>query len=69
MGQAMAVKTTDVKSTAKLADDKAPAETKSKAPGQCVVDDGTPHMGRAVNGVVCSAHAMHYDAAGKKRGA
>jgi hypothetical protein len=37
------------------------------ARGQCVVDDGTAHMGRAVNGVVCSAHAMHYLADGTPR--
>ena len=66
----MAVKTTDVKSTAKP-DEAKPAEVdaKAKTSGECVVADGTPHMGRAVNGVVCSAHAMHYDAQGKKRGA
>jgi hypothetical protein len=38
------------------------------AAGQCVVDDGTPHVGRAVNGLVCSAHAMHYLADGTPRG-
>jgi hypothetical protein len=37
--------------------------------GECVVDDGTPHTGRAVNGVICSAHAMRYDADGNLRGA
>jgi hypothetical protein len=36
--------------------------------GQCVVDDGTPHVGRAVNGLVCSRHAMLYDSQGRKRG-
>jgi len=36
--------------------------------GQCVVDDGTVHVGRAVNGLVCSAHAMHYLADGTPRG-
>jgi hypothetical protein len=30
------------------------------AAGVCVVDDGTAHVGRPVNGVICSAHAMHY---------
>jgi hypothetical protein len=35
--------------------------------GVCVVDDGTPHTGRAVNGVICSAHAMRYNADGKPR--
>jgi hypothetical protein len=38
-----------------------------KAPGECVVDDGTAHMGRAVNGVVCSAHAMRYKSDGTPR--
>ena len=40
------------------------------AAGVCVVPDGessTPHVGRAVNGLVCSAHAMHYDAQGRRR--
>lgn len=36
-------------------------------PRACVVDDGTPHMGRAVNGRVCSAHAMRYKADGTPR--
>jgi hypothetical protein len=35
--------------------------------GQCVVDDGTAHVGRAVNGLICSAHAMHYLADGTPR--
>jgi hypothetical protein len=36
----------------------------------CVVDDGTPHVGRAggVNGRVCSAHAVHYRSDGTRRG-
>jgi hypothetical protein len=33
----------------------------------CVVDDGTPHTGRAINGQVCSAHAMHYRSDGQRR--
>ena len=37
-------------------------------PGACVVDDGTPHTGRAVNGMVCSQHAIHYDRLGRRRG-
>lgn len=41
----------------------APAEPR----GECVVKDGSAHVGGAVNGKVCSAHAMHYDANGKKR--
>lgn len=32
----------------------------------CVVKEDF-HVGRAVNGKVCSYHAMHYDAAGKRR--
>jgi hypothetical protein len=36
--------------------------------GECVVDDGTAHMGRATPGaVICSAHAMHYKADGTRR--
>lgn len=34
---------------------------------ECVVDDGTPHMGRAVNGAVCSAHANRYRSDGTPR--
>lgn len=39
------------------------------AAGQCVVDEGpnTVHVGRAVNGLVCSYHAMHYAADGTPR--
>jgi hypothetical protein len=34
----------------------------------CVVDDGTPHMGRPVHGgKVCSAHEMHYRSDGTRR--
>jgi hypothetical protein len=39
----------------------------AKAPGECVVDDGTQHNGRAVNGLVCSAHANRYKADGTRR--
>jgi hypothetical protein len=42
-----------------------PAEQPDRS--DCVVDDGTPHTGRAVNGVVCSRHAMHYQADGTPR--
>jgi hypothetical protein len=35
--------------------------------GPCVVKDGTPHMGQAVNGKVCSAHANRYTASGQPR--
>jgi hypothetical protein len=35
---------------------------------ECVVDDGTAHMGRATPGAkICSAHAMHYKADGTPR--
>lgn len=34
----------------------------------CVVDDGTAHMGNAVHGgKVCSAHEMHYRSDGSRR--
>jgi len=34
----------------------------------CVVNDGRGmHVGNAVNGKVCSYHAMHHDAQGNKR--
>lgn len=36
------------------------------ADSDCVVKSDR-HFGRAVNGKVCSYHAMHYDAAGKRR--
>lgn len=56
------------------ADEKpAPAETPAPdkappAPGECVVDDGTAHMGRAIPGtLICSAHAMHYKNDGTRR--
>jgi hypothetical protein len=39
-----------------------------KAPGECVVDDGTLHNGRATPGAkICSAHAMRYKADGTPR--
>lgn len=50
-----------------------PAPAKAEAPAarprvesDCVVNSDM-HVGRAVNGKVCSYHAMHYDAAGKRR--
>ncbi len=43
-----------------------PAE-KTRPAGECVVSDGTPHTGRAVNGMVCSAHANRYYADGTPR--
>jgi hypothetical protein len=47
------------------ADPAAPAE-RPKVESDCVVKSDM-HVGRAVNGKVCSYHAMHYDAAGKRR--
>jgi SAP domain len=47
-------------------DDNAETTARVEA-GQCVVDDGTPHTGRAVNGLVCSAHANRYHADGTPR--
>jgi hypothetical protein len=44
------------------------AAAEPKRAGECVVDDGTPHTGRAVNGVICSAHAMRYRSDGTRRG-
>jgi hypothetical protein len=36
---------------------------------ECVVDDGTAHMGRATPGaLICSAHAMRYNTDGTLRG-
>jgi hypothetical protein len=56
------------------ADAEAPTGTATAQPAagtvarsDCVVDDGTPHTGRAVNGVICSAHAMRYRADGTPR--
>lgn len=40
--------------------------SKSTPPGVCVVNDGHC-VGRAVNGLVCSYHAMHYRADGTRR--
>lgn len=45
------------------------AGTAKRASGECVVNDGTAHVGRAVNGKVCSAHAMRYKADGTRRSA
>jgi hypothetical protein len=43
-------------------------EPKRERTSDCVVDGGTGfHVGRAVNGKVCSYHAMHYDADGNRR--
>lgn len=65
----MTSKATESKSApAGKADEPAPVPAAAeKRAGECVVDDGTPHMGRAVNGKVCSAHAINYRPDGKKR--
>lgn len=42
------------------------APTPTRAPGECVVDEAF-HVGRAVNGKVCSYHAMRYRADGTPR--
>src|SRR5262245_21021333 len=46
-----------------------PAEVEAD-PSGCVVDDGRPHVGRAggINGLVCSAHAVHFRSDGAPRG-
>ncbi len=49
-----------------------PAEPEPTAEAErvstCVVNDGYGlHVGNAVNGKVCSYHAMHYDANGNRR--
>lgn len=67
----MAVKSTDTKSTADATKaDPAPVEAEPartvRADGQCVID-APLHVGRAVNGLVCSYHAMHYRADGSRR--
>lgn len=56
------------------AKDTTAAEPKTETPAEdervstCVVDDGRGfHVGNAVNGKVCSYHAMHYDANGNRR--
>jgi hypothetical protein len=57
----------ETKSTpAKAAEETKPAKT-ARDPGACVVDDGTPHTGRAVDGVVCSAHSNRYYSDGTRR--
>jgi hypothetical protein len=45
-----------------------PREDGKPFDGNCVVDDGTAHMGRATPGAkICSAHAMRYKADGTPR--
>lgn len=55
--------------TAATGDDSDAKSEKAKAAArECVVDDGTPHTGRATPGAaICSAHAMHYRADGTPR--
>lgn len=66
-------KPAESRTTPVRADEKPPAGTpavpaEAKAPGECVVDDGTAHMGRAIPGtLICSAHAMHYKNDGTRR--
>lgn len=44
------------------------AVTEGERVSTCVVNRGRGmHVGNAVNGKVCSYHAMHYDAAGNRR--
>jgi hypothetical protein len=55
--------------TEPAAADTPPTPAKSAAVSdQCVVNDGKPHVGRAVMGKVCSYHAMHYRPDGSPRG-
>lgn len=44
-----------------------PEAKPARDPRECVVDDGTGHTGRAVNGLVCSRHANRYRADGTPR--
>jgi hypothetical protein len=70
----MAVKSTDTKSTTvaaakdePVAAQTAPAEAApARVASDCVVDEPF-HVGRAVNGLVCSYHAMHYASDGTRR--
>lgn len=43
-----------------------PDKPQTRVSGQCVVKEDF-HVGRAVNGKVCSYHAMHYRADGTAR--
>lgn len=66
--KAAPAKTADVDETLD-APEPAPGEqftTAKTPPGVCVVNDGRC-VGRAVNGVVCSYHAMTYRADGVRR--
>lgn len=64
----MAVKSTTTDKSTAATPDAAPAVEASptRAPGECVVDEAF-HVGRAVNGLVCSYHAMRYKADGTPR--
>lgn len=71
----MAVKSTDTKTSPAAAKDDQPApaaadETPAveRAESDCVVDEPF-HVGRAVNGKVCSYHAMRYRSDGTPRAA
>jgi hypothetical protein len=66
MSESTTVRKTAVKEEPK-AEPKVSERDKRIEAGQCVVDDGTVHVGRAVNGLVCSAHAMQYLADGTPR--
>lgn len=54
------------KSASTPVDEPAEAPNQAKAESDCVVRADF-HVGRAVNGNVCSYHAMHYDAQGNRR--
>jgi hypothetical protein len=59
----------ETKAETKTAAEDSPPTPKSGPPSdQCVVNDGKPHVGRAVMGRVCSYHAMHYRPDGTRRG-
>jgi hypothetical protein len=61
--KAAAEKTADPKSEPKAA-----AAATDERVSTCVVNNGRgTHVGDAVNGKVCSYHAMHYDARGNRR--
>jgi hypothetical protein len=66
MNESTATKKATAKAEESEAEKAAKAREKKIAAGQCVVDSDF-HVGRAVNGLVCSYHAMHYDANGNRR--
>lgn len=61
-----AAKKTAAKAEESEAAKAAKARQKKVDAGECVVDSDF-HIGRAVNGLVCSYHAMHYLADGTPR--